>query len=138
MNQEKIGKFISECRKEKNYTQEELAEILGVSNRAVSKWENGRGMPNLSLFEPLCETLGITINELMSGERIIDETYQKRFEENIVNVIDYTNNKLSNKTFCLGIVLLVFGFLIMLTAISIFPPDSDGVPNILFLEVLLR
>ena len=71
MNQEKIGKFIAENRKVKKITQLELAEQLGVTDRAVSNWENGKNMPDLSLFKPLCDILGITINELMSGEKII-------------------------------------------------------------------
>ena len=68
MNQEKIGRFIAELRKEKNMTQVDLANKLGITDRAVSKWENGRGMPDLSLLLPLCDTLNISVNELLSGE----------------------------------------------------------------------
>ena len=93
MNQEKIGKFIAKCRKEKNLTQEEFAEKLGVNNRSVSRWENGQNMPDLSLYSPICEELGITINELMSGEKIKKEEYQEKFEENIINTINYSNSK---------------------------------------------
>ena len=85
MNQEKIGKFIAECRKHKNMTQSELAEKLGVTDKSIGNWENGRNMPDLSLFKPLCSELDITINELLSGERIKKEKYQERFEENIIN-----------------------------------------------------
>ena len=88
MNQEKIGKFIAKCRKEKKLTQEEFAEKLGVNNRSVSRWENGQNMPDLSLYDPICGELGITINELLSGEKISKEDYQKSFEKNIVDVID--------------------------------------------------
>jgi transcriptional regulator with XRE-family HTH domain len=70
MNQEKIGKFICELRKEKNLTQKELADKLNITDRAVSKWENGRGLPDLSLLMPLCKELDISINELLSGERL--------------------------------------------------------------------
>ena len=80
MNQEKIGKFILDCRKKKNMTQSELAEKLGVSDRTIGNWENGRNMPDLSLFKPLCDELGITINELLSGENIKKEKYQEKFE----------------------------------------------------------
>ena len=76
MNQEKIGKFISECRKKKKMTQEQLATKLGVTDKSVGNWENGRNMPDLSLFKPLCDELGITINELLSGEKISKEKYQ--------------------------------------------------------------
>lgn len=88
MNQEKIGKFIAEKRKERNLTQEQLAEKLGVTNRSISNWENGKNMSDLSLFKPLCNELNISINELMSGEIIDNKNYinvleEKKKEENI-------------------------------------------------------
>lgn len=124
MEQEKIGRFISNIRKEKNMTQIELADKLGITDRAISKWENGRGLPDLSLMKPLCDELGITINELLSGERLKKENYQEKFEENIVNTIEYTNKKINQKNNYLGTILISFGFLIILTAISIFPSES--------------
>ncbi len=74
MNQEEIGKFIAKKRKEKDLTQQELAEKLGVTYQAISKWENGRGMPDYPLFEPLCKELGITTSELLSGGQKDDKT----------------------------------------------------------------
>ena len=74
MNQEKIGKFISECRKEKQITQEQLAVQLGVTSKSISKWENGNCLPDASKYKSLCEILGITVNELFSGERLSSET----------------------------------------------------------------
>lgn len=74
MNQEKIGKFISECRKEKRITQEQLAVQLGVTSKSISKWETGNCLPDASKYKPLCEILGITVNELFSGERLSSET----------------------------------------------------------------
>ena len=68
MDQQKIGRFISQCRKEKSLTQEQLAEVLGISNRSVSRWENGNNLPDVSLFQPLCDTLDITLEELLDGE----------------------------------------------------------------------
>lgn len=68
MNQKQIGNFIAQKRKEKNLTQMQLAEILGVSNKTVSKWENGNCMPDYSIIKPLCKELGITVSELMDGE----------------------------------------------------------------------
>ena len=97
MDQEKIGKFIAECRKNKKLTQSELAEKLGVTDKSIGNWENGRNMPDLSLFKPLCDELGITINELINGEKIKEEEYQEKFEENIINTIDYTNKKINKK-----------------------------------------
>ena len=69
MNQVKIGKFISECRKSKNLTQMQLAEKLNITDRAVSKWETGRAMPDSSIMLELCDILSISVNELLSGER---------------------------------------------------------------------
>lgn len=76
MNQEKIGKFISKCRKDKNITQEELAEKLSVSNKTVSRWENGVNMPDYSVLKDLCNILDIDINELLSGEKDNKETIE--------------------------------------------------------------
>lgn len=83
MDQKKIGAFIARCRKEKNLTQMQLAELLGITNQAVSKWENGRGMPDMSLLQPLCNVLGISLNELFSGEYLSAEEYKGKAEENI-------------------------------------------------------
>ena len=83
MDQKRIGAFIAQCRKEKKLTQMQLAELLGITNQAVSKWENGRGLPEVSLLQPLCDTLGISLNELFSGEHISAEEYKAKAEENI-------------------------------------------------------
>lgn len=83
MDQKRIGAFIAQCRKEKNLTQMQIAELLGITNQAVSKWENGRGMPDVSLLQPLCDVLGISLNELFSGEHISAEEYKGKAEENI-------------------------------------------------------
>ena len=73
MNQEKIGKFISEKRKEKRLTQQQLAEKLGVTNKAISKWENGKCMPDISIIQDLCNILGITVTTLLNGEENKDD-----------------------------------------------------------------
>lgn len=83
MDQKKIGAFIAQCRKEKNLTQMQLAELLEITSQAVSKWENGRGMPDVSLLQPLCNVLDISLNELFSGEHISTEEYKGKAEENI-------------------------------------------------------
>ena len=83
MDQKRIGAFIAQCRKEKNLTQMQLAELLEITNQAVSKWETGRGMPDVSLLQPLCDVLGISLNELFSGEHISAEEYKGKAEENI-------------------------------------------------------
>ena len=69
MDQSQIGRFIAVCRRDKNLTQKQLAETLGVTNKSVSKWENGSCLPDASLYEPLCIILGITINELFAGQK---------------------------------------------------------------------
>ena len=70
MNQTKIGKFISQCRKERGFLQKDIAARLGVSEKTVSKWECGTGLPEVVFMEPLCQILGITVNELLAGESI--------------------------------------------------------------------
>ena len=125
MNQEKIGKFIAQCRKEKNMTQQDLSEKLGVSSKTVSNWENGRNMPDLSLFKPLCEELDINLNDFLSGEKVKETEYQKKLEENIIKTINFSNNKLKNKNNFIGLMLITFGVLISITAIAIFPSESS-------------
>ena len=125
MNQEKIGKFIAECRKTKNMTQQELAEKLNVSDRTVGNWENGRNMPDLSLFKPLCNELNISLNDLMSGEKVKEREYQEKLEENTINIIDYTNKKIENRNHFIGLIFITFGVLISITAIAIFPSESS-------------
>lgn len=125
MNQEKIGKFILKCRKEKKLTQIELAEKLGVTDKSISNWENGRNMPDLSLFKPLCEILDISINDLISGEKLSKDKYQEKLEENIISTIDYTNKKILIKNNIIGIIFLTFGIIITITAMSIFPSESS-------------
>lgn len=104
MDQDNIGKFILELRREKGLTQMELADKLGVTDKAVSKWENGRCMPDLSLLKPLCDILDISINELLSGKRLTKEEYQKKLEENIIEINLTTLKKNAIKT--LKIVLI--------------------------------
>lgn len=87
MDQIQIGKFIAEERKRKNYTQRQLADILQISDKTVSKWERGNGFPEISLLLPLCEELEITVNELLSGERLSEVDYKKKAEEHMVNFI---------------------------------------------------
>ena len=125
MNQEKIGKFIALCRKQKKMTQSDLAEKLGVTEKSISNWENGRNMPELSLFKPLCQELDISLNDLMSGERVVEKEYQEKLEENIINTIDYTNKKIENRNNFIGLLLIILGTLISITAVAIFPSESS-------------
>ena len=125
MNQEKIGNFIAKCRKDKKMTQSELAEKLGVTDKSIGNWENGRNMPDLSLFKPLCNELEITINDLMCGEKINEDKYQEKFEENIVNTIDYSTKRINKYSNVIGLLLIIFGLFISMSAIMIFPSESS-------------
>ena len=84
MDQIKIGKFIAACRKDQGMTQAHLAEKLGISDRAVSKWETGKPLPDSGIMLELCELLNINVNELLSGEKIMTESYNKIAEENLL------------------------------------------------------
>lgn len=91
MDQLKIGKFIAQTRKEKGLTQRALADKLLISDKTVSKWECGNGLPEVSLMIPLCETLGITVNELLTGKRLNASEYRQNAEENIMKLIEEKN-----------------------------------------------
>ena len=93
MNQEKIGRFICELRKEKGLTQAQLAEKFGISNRAVSKWENGKSLPVAFIRINLCNFLGITVNELLTGERISMEDYKEKAEDTMTNVVEISQKE---------------------------------------------
>lgn len=121
----KIGKYIAENRRKKKMTQEQLAEKLGVTSKTISRWENGNYMPDISMLKPLSEELGITLNDLLSGEKVEKEKYQEKLEENIINTIDYSNKNVIKKNNSMGLLLVIFGILCTITAMSIFPSDSS-------------
>ncbi len=121
MDQIKIGKFIAEMRKEQNLTQIDLAERLGVSNKTISKWECGNGMPDYALMENLCEILKINVNELLSGERLPEKDYNKKAEENMMSLIQESSE--SKTSVAKGIFLGTLGvvgllFVVVLMIIS--------------------
>ena len=93
MDQIKIGKFIAECRKKQNLTQSQLAEKLGITDRAVSKWENGRAMPDSSLMLDLCSILKISVNDLLSGEVIGMENSNKKNEQLLLDMAKEVESK---------------------------------------------
>lgn len=137
MNQEKIGKFIASVRKEKNITQNELAEKLGVSDRTIGNWENGRNMPDVSLFKPLCISLDITLNDLLSGEKVSDNCYHERLEENIINAIDYSNKKIEKNNNTIAFIFIILCILSSFTVISIFPSESSWGSIFSILSIIL-
>lgn len=87
MDQLKVGKFISTNRKLKHMTQRELADILSISDKTISKWETGNGLPEVSLMLPLCEALDISVNELLSGEKLSIINYQEKAEDNMLSLL---------------------------------------------------
>ena len=109
MDQIKIGRFIAAERKRKKYTQRQLANILEISDKTISKWETGNGFPEISLLLPLCQELEISVNELLSGERLSEADYKKKAEENMVNFIQEKeeNRKKFWLTFIVGIISTV-------------------------------
>ncbi|MDE6566510.1 MAG: helix-turn-helix domain-containing protein [Lachnospiraceae bacterium] len=121
MDQEKIGRFIAEKRKEKGMTQKELARQLGIGDKAVSKWECGRGMPDNSIMLPLCDLLGINVNELLMGESLSESEYTESSEGIILSLIEEKEYlKKKNKKNLLSCVMLVL-FAAILFYIIIMP-----------------
>ncbi len=116
MNQMATGKFISQKRKEKSLTQEQLAEKLGVSNKTVSKWETGKCMPDYSVVKTLCDELEITVAELMDGEKSEEKSVRTYDEEQIMDLLKKTQNLEKQKELLYGILLIVMG--IALQALS--------------------
>ena len=125
MDLDKIGKFIALNRKNKGLTQEQLAEKLGVTNKTVSRWETGKYMPDLSLLKPLSEELGITLNELLSGEKIKEEKIVENTERSILNTIDYSSKKVENEHKKISIILMILGAIISISALTIFNKESS-------------
>ena len=121
MNQEKIGKFIANMRKEKNLTQEELATKLGITKNAVSKWERGLCLMDMALLKPLSEILGVSVNEILAGEIIEDKDIEKKSEENIVKLTEL----IDLKTIRYGIIGMAL-FFIVLIIISFFKDTSPS------------
>ena len=121
----KIGKYIAENRKKNDMTQVQLAERLGVTSKTVSRWENGNYMPDISLLKPLSEELGVTLNDLLSGEKVEQEQYRDKLEENILNTIDYTNKKTASRMSLAAAVFVAAGLVCSLAAMTIFPSESS-------------
>lgn len=108
MNQIKIGKFISESRKSKEITQEQLAEKLGVSKNAVSKWERGLNLPDASIMQELCYTLGISLNELFAGEHLKGKEIKKQSEKNLLEILKFSDDKNKKNKFLILITSALF------------------------------
>lgn len=117
MNQVKIGRFIAQCRKNKSLTQAQLAEKLNITDRAISKWETGKGMPDSSIMLELCNELGINVNELLSGEMIKMDKYEKLAEENLLELKrleEIDNKKLLTMEMVIGLTCSITFLIIMI------------------------
>lgn len=125
MDTKKIGAFIAMNRKKKGYTQEQLAEKLGVTNKTISRWENGHYMPDLSLLEPLSKELDITLNELLAGKEIVKEEAMEYSEQNLIQTIDYTGNKIKNEHKKISLFIIGLGIFTSLCAFTVFPSESS-------------
>lgn len=124
MSQNKIGEFIQQSRKAKGLTQKDLGDQIGVSDKTISKWENGNSVPDTSILNELCVTLDINVNELLSGEKLTPEIYSMKAEENMMNLLE-DNQKQQSSTilpFAAGVILLLLtGLLAIFT--HVFSPD---------------
>ncbi len=118
MNQVAIGNFIGKKRKELNLTQAQLAEKLGVSNKTVSKWENGKCMPDYGIIQPLCAELGISVSELMDGEEQPQDSIRAYDEGQILDLIKRTQALESQRTTLSGVILIVLGIAICALSFS--------------------
>ena len=119
MNQVKIGKFIAQCRKNKNLTQFQLAEKLNITDRAISKWETGKGMPDSSIMLELCNELGISVNELLSGEVIKMDNYNEKLEQNLIEMVkqkEQSDKKLLTMEIVMGVTTVIMYLAIILIA----------------------
>ena len=126
MDQLKIGKFIAECRKQKNLTQMQLAEKLGITDKAISKWERSIAMPDTSIMLELCDILGISVNELLSGEKISMENNNQKNEQLLLDMAKELEKK--NKTIwnAMWIIMTVsiLGLIGGLAIIAFFMPEG--------------
>ena len=125
MDQQKIGQFLRECRKEKGITQEQLAEMLGVTNRSVSRWENGSNLPDLDILIEMADYYDVELRELLDGERKSDKM-NKELEETVIKVAEYSNEDKMKLTKRMHL-LFIGGFVAAVTyMILLFTDRSDN------------
>lgn len=140
MDQIKIGKFIAFCRKEQGMTQAILAEKLGISDRAISKWETGKSMPDSGNMLALCELLKINVNELLSGERIMAESYDQHAEENLLEMkqqVEEKDKQLLRTEYLMGIPAIISGLVICLVAAFVEMPTGLRIALLAFVLVMV-
>ena len=126
MDQIKIGKFIAECRKKNNLTQMQLAEKLNITDRAISKWENGKAMPDSGIMLELCKELKISVNELLSGELIEMNNYNEKLEENLIEMVkqkEQSDRNMLKLEWVIGYICSISFMVLIFTASFIDMPD---------------
>lgn len=134
MDQRKIGEFIARLRKEQGLTQKQLAEKLELTDKAISKWECGYSMPDNGIMISLCDILGISVNELLSGEKLSSTDYNKKAEENIMNLIQECNESKTSQTKKMFITMAIEAVLIVLLIIVINISVANGIQMSYFLD----
>lgn len=134
MNEEKVGKFISELRKDMNLTQNDLAKKLNVTDKAVSRWETGKGFPDISLLIPLSEVLGISVNELLSGERIKED---KMVEDKIKTTINLSLTSMKKREKVIKYGVSCFAFVTLFLLFLSGSMSSIGVLEVLIIGLVL-
>ena len=140
MDQIKIGKFIASCRKEQGMTQAVLAEKLGISDRAVSKWETGKSMPDSGIMLELCELLNINVNELLSGEKIMKEVYDKIAEDNLLAMrreLEEKNRQMLNLEIVIGAPATIAGLVLCGVAAYVEMPNRLRMGLIVYAVVMI-
>ena len=134
MDQIKIGQFIAKTRKEVHMTQKQLADALSISDKTVSKWECGKGLLEVSLMLPLCEALRITVNDLLTGARVSEVEYQKKAEENMMNLMkeNEENKKRMVLSIVCGLITIIAVCALVVIASYIEMPTAARVAMIIF------
>ena len=132
MDQIRIGKFIAESRKSMNLTQRQLADALSISDKTISKWECGKGLPEVSLMLPLCAALEITVNDLLSGEKVSEVDYQKKAEGNMMDLMK--ENEENRKRMALSMITVVITIIAVCALIVIASfPDLPAIVRIILI-----
>ncbi|MDU4970519.1 MAG: helix-turn-helix domain-containing protein [Atopobium minutum] len=140
MDQIKIGRFIASCRKMQGMTQKQLAEKIGISNRAVSKWETGKSMPDSGIMLELCDLLKINVNELLSGERIMADAYNKQAEDNLLAMkkeVENKNRQLLRVEYWIAFQTIIVGLCIIFVASFLEMPAWIRIVLICFVLVMV-
>ena len=137
IDQKRTGAFILELRKEKGYTQKQLADVIGVSDKAISRWETGRGLPDTSIMPALCEALTISVNELLSGQKLSQEAYSGKAEEVMVDLMKnkeeaQSESRKDRKGILIGLLLVILMIVFSMVNIGASLVFYMDIPSLLY------